>query len=172
MDGSIGVRSDEGGAEFWVTVPAAQAEASAPAVVIDEPPPAAERPAEAAPRTALYIEDSPANVAFVGRVLRMRPHVTLLSASDGTSGLAMARRHAPDLVLLDFGLPDVHGDEVLEALKADPQTASIPVVVLTADATRGLDERLLSAGAEAVELKPLDLQRLLWRIDAALGGSP
>ena len=167
MDGSIGVR-DGSPTEFWVVLPGAQPAATAAAEPDPEPVEAAACGAPGSTCTVLYVEDSPANVAFVERALALRPGVTLHAAADGATGLALARRHAPDLVLLDFGLPDIDGVEVLRELKADPGTAPIPVVAVTADATRGLDEQLLAAGAEAVEVKPLDVRRLLARVDAAL----
>jgi CheY-like chemotaxis protein len=75
-------------------------------------------------------------------------------------GLELAREHLPDLVLLDLHLPDIGGDEVLRRLRDDPHTASIPVVILSADATPGQIQRLLHAGASEYLTKPLDVRQL------------
>ena len=79
----------------------------------------------------------------------------------GNLGLELARKHRPGLILLDLHLPDLTGREVLERLQADPATAAIPVVVLSADATANQIERLLKDGAADYLTKPVDLPRLL-----------
>jgi CheY-like chemotaxis protein len=80
-----------------------------------------------------------------------------MTAMQGSVGLVLARDHVPDLILLDLNLPDVSGEEVLLRLLSDPQTAEIPVVVLSADATKGQVKRLLDAGARAYLTKPIDV---------------
>ena len=80
----------------------------------------------------------------------------------------MARRHHPDLILLDLHLPDMRGDEVLRGLKDDPATREIPVVVVSADATRAKEERLLATGARAYLTKPLDVRHFLHVVEAVL----
>jgi CheY-like chemotaxis protein/anti-sigma regulatory factor (Ser/Thr protein kinase) len=97
----------------------------------------------------LCIEDNPANVEVVARYLRGRPNAKLLSAISGRTGLECAVRDLPDIILLDLHLPDLNGDQVLNELKADPATAAIPVIVLSADASRGVIRRLLAGGAFA-----------------------
>ena len=93
-------------------------------------------------------------------------------AQDGADGVAKARSSRPDLILLDLHLPDIHGDQVLAALRSHPLTGQIPVVVLTADATAGQAERLRKAGAADCMTKPLDLARLLTIIDRYAGIGP
>jgi len=110
--------------------------------------------------TVLYIEDNPANVEVIARFLRSRPNTTLASATSGRAGLQCAVRDVPDVILLDLNLPDLQGDQVLNELKADPATAAIPVVVLSADASRGVIHRLLARGAFAYLTKPIELAEL------------
>ena len=89
-------------------------------------------------------------------------------------GLDLVRAHLPDLVLLDLHLPDVSGADVLAALQADPQTAGVPVVVLSADASPVQTRRLLAAGALRYLTKPVDLHDVLDLLDevAARAGGP
>lgn len=120
-------------------------------------------------RRLLYIEDTATNVRLVEQVLRSRPSVKLLPAMLGSLGLDLARDHRPDLILLDLHLPDLEGDQVLAQLKADPRTAEIPVVMLSADATGRAVEPLLAAGAHAYLTKPIGVLELLTVIDELLG---
>ena len=110
--------------------------------------------------SVLCIEDNPENVEVVARYLRGRPNVRLLSATSGRVGIECAVREVPDVILLDLHLPDVQGDEVLNELKAEPATAAIPVIVLSADASRGVIRRLLAGGAFAYLTKPIELAEL------------
>jgi signal transduction histidine kinase/CheY-like chemotaxis protein len=108
----------------------------------------------------LCIEDNPANVEVIARYMRGRPGTRLLSARSGRAGIECAVRDVPDIILLDLHLPDLQGDEVLNELKADPATAAIPVIVLSADASRGVIRRLLAGGAFAYLTKPIELAEL------------
>jgi signal transduction histidine kinase/ActR/RegA family two-component response regulator len=110
--------------------------------------------------SVLSIDDNPANLEVVARYLRGRPNARLLSAISGRAGLECAVRDVPDIILLDLHLPDLQGDEVLNELKADPATAAIPVIVLSADASRGVIRRLLAGGAFAYLTKPIELAEL------------
>jgi CheY-like chemotaxis protein len=112
-------------------------------------------------RVVLYVEDNPSNVRLVERVLARRSGVSLLVATRGSVGLELARRHRPDLVLLDLNLPDLPGAVVLERLRAEPLTRDIPVVVISADATPQQQERLKAAGVADYLTKPFDIERLL-----------
>jgi CheY-like chemotaxis protein len=110
--------------------------------------------------TVLYIEDSLASIHLITGVLK-RADVRLISAMHGNAGLEMARVHAPDLILLDLHLPDMSGIQVLNQLKADARTSSIPVVVLTADPLPGADAQVRNAGALVCLPKPLDVTQFL-----------
>ena len=111
--------------------------------------------------TLLYVEDNLANLSLVETILLSRPAWRLLPALQGGLGVELAREHRPDVVLLDLHLPDLPGAEVLRRLRADPRTASIPVVVVSADATPASVERLRQAGADAYVTKPLDVEEFL-----------
>ena len=169
MHGDIGVRSQPGrGSEFWVRLPRAGSVGLPPAAlpdplpfrVLDDPPSGAPR-SDAATCTVLYIEDNASNLRLVERLLARHPWLRLLSASSGETGLELARREPPDLVLLDLHLPGVSGLQVLAALRADETTRDIPVVALSADATRATIERVLDAGVAAYLVKPLNVEHLL-----------
>jgi CheY-like chemotaxis protein len=118
--------------------------------------------------TILYIEDNLANLQLVRGILAYRPSITLVSAMHGNLGLDLARRHAPDLILLDLHLPDISGEEVFKLLKEDPATSAIPVVIVSADASRDTHERLEEAGARLFLTKPVNVRQFLETIDAIL----
>ena len=135
------------------------------------PAPAAAEEGPAAPAepvTLLYVEDNLANLTLVESILACRPGWRTIPALQGRLGAELAREHVPDLVLLDLHLPDVQGDEVLRRLRADPRTAHIPVVMISADATPRTIDRLLAEGADAYLTKPLDVDEFLSAIDRLL----
>jgi signal transduction histidine kinase/ActR/RegA family two-component response regulator len=156
MGGVLSVTSDQGeGTTFSIDLASAE---PALATAGREMPVAAETTAvRSASRTVLYIEDNLSNLRLVEGLISRRPKVSLMTAMQGSVGLVLARDHVPDLILLDLNLPDVSGEEVLLRLLSDPQTAEIPVVVLSADATKGQVKRLLDAGARAYLTKPIDV---------------
>ena len=116
----------------------------------------------------LYIEDNLANLHLIERLMTPRPNIRLLTALQGRLRLELAQQHWPQLILLDLHLPDLHGHDVLRQLQADPCTRDIPVVVISADASRGQVQRLLGAGARTYLTKPLDRTRLLVILDDTL----
>ncbi|HEU4883863.1 MAG TPA: PAS domain S-box protein [Longimicrobium sp.] len=120
----------------------------------------------------LYIEDNLANLDLVETFLLSRPGWKLVPALQGRIGVELAREHRPDLVLLDLHLPDISGEEVLRRLRADPRTATIPIVIISADATRDSVERLRGAGADAYLTKPLDLDEFLATLETHLPLDP
>ncbi len=117
----------------------------------------------------LQIEDNPSNSALVQQVLAKRPAVRLISASEGHTGLELARQHRPDLVLLDLHLPDLPGDELLQRLKAVPELADTKVVVVSADATPSRIREMLDHGVEGYLTKPVDVEALLRLVDYEIG---
>jgi CheY-like chemotaxis protein len=121
-----------------------------------------------APCDVLYIEDDPVNFTLVERILEFRPALKLMHARCGEMGVDLALAHRPKLVLLDLNLPDMHGSEVLTRLQSESQTADIPVVVLSADATPSQIERLLTAGARNYLTKPFDIDPFLAVVDEAV----
>jgi PAS domain S-box-containing protein len=121
-----------------------------------------------APATLLYIEDNVANLNLVETILLARPRWSIIAALRGLVGIELAREHLPDLILLDLHLPDTSGEEVLRRLRADPRTASIPVVVITADATQAMVERLRAASADAYLTKPLEIDDFVQTLERFL----
>ena len=120
--------------------------------------------------TVLYIEDNASNTALVESALSLRPHIRFISAVQGQLGLELARDHMPDLVLLDLHLPDMSGEAVLAALKRDERTASTPVIVVSADATKNRIRNLMAAGARDYITKPLVIKDFLTSVDNTLAG--
>jgi two-component system, cell cycle response regulator DivK len=109
-----------------------------------------------AKRTAariLVVEDDPDNRRIVVKVLAVDGYTTL-EAADGESAVALARREHPDAILMDLAMPGVDGWEAARRLKADPATADIPIVALTAFALRGDEDRAREAGCDAYLAKP------------------
>lgn len=113
----------------------------------------------------LYIEDNPVNVRLVSKILRLRPAITLTVAVTGEDGLAAARADAPDLILLDWRLPEMQGVEVLGELTGTAPTALVPVVVFSGDSGREQVVEILRAGAAAFLPKPFAIDDLLAIVD-------
>ena len=158
MGGELGVRSELGkGSTFWVELEPATSELALAAGYDGAP---GEAHASSSVGHVLYIEDNRANIDLVQRAFEQLSGIRLTIAMEGHLGLELARSQRPDLILLDLHLPDTDGEKVLAALRADERTASLPVIVLTADATPGRRERLQNAGANGYLTKPLDLKRL------------
>jgi CheY-like chemotaxis protein len=113
----------------------------------------------------LYIEDNPSSMRLVERVLHQRSGVAMIAAGDGRTGMDLARRRHPALVLVDLHLPDMTGTDVLRALTSDPDTCDIPVVAISAGGRRDQDERLRAEGARAYLTKPFEIEDLLGLVD-------
>jgi len=124
------------------------------------------------PQTILYIEDNASNAQLMGLVIERRPSTRLLGAAHGAEGVALARKHHPNLVLLDLNLPDINGDEVLEQLQSDPLTADIPVVMISGDALPSQVQRLLALGARNYVTKPFNVRSFLALLDEVLSTPP
>jgi CheY-like chemotaxis protein len=113
----------------------------------------------------LCFEDSEPNFRLIENIFKDRPGTDLAWAETGEKGLEMARAQAPQLVLLDLDLPDIHGSKVLQELQAQPETAQTPVIVISADATPSQIERMLTAGARNYLTKPFEIRRFLCMLD-------
>ena len=119
--------------------------------------------------TVLYIDDNDDNLVLVERILRRREDVWLRVARTGREGIDAAVGDPPSLILLDNRLPDSNGLEVLRQLAASPDTAAVPVVVLSGDSGQAMVKELLAAGASDFLAKPFTVSDLMALIARYLG---
>lgn len=108
----------------------------------------------------LYVEDNPQNMRLVKKIL-MSVGYEVLEATDGLTGVAIAAREHPDLILMDINLPDINGLEATARLKAAPDLSWIPVIALTANAMHGDREHCIAAGCDGYLAKPVMKSELL-----------
>jgi len=118
-------------------------------------------------RTILLVEDNELNRDMLSRRLSRKGYI-VLTAEDGQAGVDMAASERPDLILMDMSLPILDGWEATRLLKSDPLTRSIPVIALTAHAMSGDERKAYEAGCDDFDTKPVDLPRLLDKIESAL----
>ena len=118
----------------------------------------------------LLVEDNEMNRDMLSRRLGRRGH-EVVCAADGAEGLELARREAPTLILMDMTLPILDGWEATRRLKADPATSAILIIALTAHAMSEDRARAIEAGCDDFDTKPIELPRLVAKIDALLGAS-
>jgi len=168
MKGEIGVESTIGvGSVFWIdlnlTAEPRRAAAAKPTAVAQ-----AQVQAGAQLRTLLYVEDNPANLMLVEDLIARRPDIRLLSATDGNGGIKIARASRPDMILMDINLPGISGIQALKILRADPATAHIPVVALSANAIPRDIEKGLAAGFFRYLTKPIKVNEFMDTLDEAL----
>jgi CheY-like chemotaxis protein len=119
----------------------------------------------------LLVEDNEMNRDMLSRRLEKRGY-TLAIAVDGAVGVAMAKSEAPDLILMDMSLPVLDGWDATRQVKADPATAGIPVIALTAHAMESDRQKALEAGCDDFDTKPVELNRLLLKIEELLKKFP
>ncbi|WP_140635658.1 CHASE domain-containing protein [Methylibium rhizosphaerae] len=166
MGGTLRARSVEGeGSTFVLTLPRALDPDTLPSgldEIASTGDPGYHR------RRVCYIEDNETNAEVMRGILQQRPQVELEISPTGLDGLARVKQRRPDLVLLDMHLPDIDGLELLRHLQSDPQTASVPVVVVSADALAGQIEEALKAGARRYLTKPVSVNELLTVVDEVL----
>ncbi|WP_454780406.1 response regulator [Legionella sp. WA2022007384] len=112
----------------------------------------------------LIVEDNELNLDMLSRRLQRKGY-EVLSAIDGEKGVIMARTEHPDLILMDLSLPVLDGYEATRQLKSDPKTQVIPIIALTAHAMVGDREKAVAAGCDEYEVKPIELPRLLEKIE-------
>jgi len=115
----------------------------------------------------LIVEDNEKNLKLVRDVLQVKGYETL-EAGTAEDGLRIARGHAPDLVLMDIQLPGMSGIEALKALRADPATAALPVVAITASVMQQDRQEIMRAGFDAFIEKPINLRGLLDTVQKAM----
>ncbi len=153
---------------FWVELKAAPAPLLADDVPAAAPLPATPVDSGAPRRTLLYVEDNPANLQLVARLIARRADLRLLSAVDGPLGIELAHAAMPDVILMDINLPGMSGTEAMQILRRDPATAHIPVVALSANAIPHDIERGLDAGFFRYLTKPIQVDKFMAALDVAL----
>jgi CheY-like chemotaxis protein len=119
----------------------------------------------------LLVEDNEMNRDMLSRRL-VRNGFEVAVAVDGRQGVAMAASEKPDLILMDLSLPVIDGWEATRRVKADPATKAIPVIALTAHAMADDKEKALAAGCDDFDTKPVELPRLLAKIQALISAQP
>jgi PAS domain S-box-containing protein len=168
MGGEIGVESTVGkGSVFWIELHATQAPQLA-AVATEHGEDARARAPSDAPYTLLCVEDNPANLMLVEKLMERRPDIRLVVATDGIRGIEKARAARPDVILMDINLPGISGLIALGILAEDPETASIPVIALSANAMPVDIERGLAAGFFRYLTKPIKVNEFMDTLDSAL----
>ncbi|MDD4427431.1 MAG: PAS domain S-box protein [Paludibacter sp.] len=167
MDGEINVDSKLGeGSTFQVILPYVSNVEADTSKLVDIYPQNGNNKIKG---TVLYIEDNHSNIELVEQVLTTyRPDIKLICNKFGKQTVDLATQHAPNLILLDLDLPDIHGSEVIKSLKQNKLTMHIPVVIISADAMPYRIKSLMKSGAERYLTKPLDVLELLNEVDKYL----
>jgi signal transduction histidine kinase/ActR/RegA family two-component response regulator len=171
MGGAIGADSTIGrGSVFWIELRLA----AAPLLAVPE----AARVSLTSPQarggicdTVLHVEDNPANLDLVEQLIARRSDLRLLSATDGNMGVEYARAHQPRVIVMDINLPGISGIEAMRILRADPLTAHIPILALSANAMPNDIKRGLEAGFFNYLTKPLNVAEFMVALDAAIVAS-
>ena len=170
MHGAIGVESTVGaGSMFWIEVPLTTAAThdrdptGTDAHILPAPAPGARL------QTLLYVEDNPANLELVARIIARHPGMRLLSADNATAGIEIARASRPDVILMDINLPGISGLEALKILRDDAATSEIPVIALSANAMARDVAKGLKEGFFRYLTKPIKVDEFMDTLAEALG---
>jgi CheY-like chemotaxis protein len=169
MGGVIGVESATGaGSVFWFELILS----AAPQHAVGVPESLATLPARVHPgaglSTLLYVEDNQANMQLVEQLIARRPDMRLLTAGDAILGIALARTHQPEVILMDINLPGMSGIQALKILREDPVTAHIPVLAISANAMPYDINEGLEAGFLCYLTKPIKVNVFMDALDMAL----
>ena len=169
MGGFLGVDSTVGeGSAFWFelrSTPTPELKPVSPELAMTK---TAIRPIDAPQKTLLYIEDNPANMKLVERLIDRRTDIKLLTAVNGSLGIALARASLPDVILMDINLPGISGIEALKVLREDAATAHIPVVAISANAMARDIEVGKQLGFFRYLTKPIVVEEFMATLDLAL----
>ena len=163
MESSVGT-----GSSFWIELlltaaPTVVPASDKPNVVVP-----AQVPVNAPLRTLLYVEDNPANMKLVEKLIAQRPDIRLLGAVNGTLGIQIARTSLPEVILMDINLPGISGIEAMKILRQDPATARIPIVALSANAMPRDIVKGLEAGFFRYLTKPIRVNEFMDTLNEAL----
>jgi len=169
MGGEIGVISSAGtGSVFWIELDLMGAPQLDDALIERLLTAKEASPSGIRVRSLLYVEDNRANMELVEQLIARRPDLRLLGAQEATRGIALAREHHPDVILLDINLPGINGLQALKILQEDPVTRHIPVLALSANAMPRDIERGLAAGFCHYLTKPIRVTEFMQALDDAL----
>jgi PAS domain S-box-containing protein len=168
MGGRIGVESTVGtGSVFWIELSLTTAPRFAILADADTLRAQPQAP-HGVLRTVLYVEDNSANLELVEQLIARRSDLRLLSAADGHLGIEYARTYLPEVILMDINLPGINGMEAMTILRADPLTAHIPIIALSANAVPRDIEKALEAGFFNYLTKPIKVNQFMEALDLAL----
>ncbi|HET8937658.1 MAG TPA: response regulator, partial [Polyangiales bacterium] len=168
MQGEVGFTSIAGkGSDFWVDMPT---DLTAPSAVESQlrRVRTSERVLGNTRHVVLYVEDNPANVAFMRDLIGTFEHLELLVAPTGEIGVELAREQRPALIVMDINLPGMTGLEAMQTLQSLPGTARIPVIALSAAASDRDKQRGLQAGFAAYLTKPVDVEAFISTVEKIL----
>ncbi len=162
LGGRIGVSSIVGaGSTFWIELLADESKSPGQASrSVEESQIAGTQPTARAVRKVLYIEDDAANYYLLERFLAPREDLKLMSALQGSVGIELAKEQRPDLILLDLNLPDMNGEQILRALRADPVTNPVRVVAVTGEMMIEREDELRALGVLEILVKPYKLAQI------------
>jgi PAS domain S-box-containing protein len=171
MSGRVGFRSVAGqGSEFWVEIPVHASGArsdAAPSARESEARPLMERR-----KVVLYVEDNPANVAFMKDLMGTCENIDLLAVPTAEMGVELARLRQPDVIVMDINLPGMSGPDALRELRAAPETKDIPVMALTAAASERDRRRGMDAGFDQYLTKPVNVDDFMTALETVFASLP
>jgi CheY-like chemotaxis protein len=172
MGGRMGVDSVVAqGSVFWFELElTAPAQLSAPSAT-EAGPVQLPTPKNALAHTLLYVEDNPANLELVRQLVERHADLRLLTAMDATVAIELARAHLPHVILMDINLPGISGIEAMQILRADPLTAHIPIIAVSASASNIDINKGLKAGFFSYVTKPIRVDKFMESINEALACS-
>jgi len=169
MDGFVGMESEIGkGSTFWFELPVAKNDLEAPSGEIGKPETLEEVSPPGVTGTLLYVEDNPANLLLMEKIISRIEGLSLISAPSGELGIELAKNSKPDLIILDVNLPGMSGIEVLQQLRKYDDTSHTPIFALSAAATETDIEKGMDAGFDKYLTKPLVISEIVDAICEAL----